>query len=105
MAPPSVGPTGEELAAIAAKQQREFLLQQVREQLAQFRYVGYAERNGRQQAFVGKENQIFILQQGDKLEDRFVVATIDRTAVTLREGQTKLEGRIELTKDPQVGPS
>ena len=102
---PPAGPTDEELAAIAARQQRELLMQQVREQLAQFRYVGYVERDGRQQAFLGKDNQIFILQQGDKVENRFVVATIDRTAVTLREGQTKIEGRIELTKDLQAGPS
>lgn len=99
------GPTDEELAAIAARQQREQLLQQVREQLAQFRYVGYVERDGHQQAFLGKDNQIFILQQGDKLENRFIVAAVDRIAVTLREGETKLEGRIELTKDPQTGPS
>ena len=101
-APPM--PPPEELAAIAAQQQRERMLQQVRDQMAQFRYVGYTERGGRQQAFVGKENQIFILQQGDKLEDKFVVATIDPTAVTLRDGQTKFQGRIELKKESPTGP-
>lgn len=105
-APPSPPmPTPAELAAMAAQQQRERVLQQVREQMAQFRYVGYTERGGRQQAFVGRDNQIFILQQGDTLEEKFVVATIDQTAVTLREVLTKLEGRIELKKESSAGPS
>ncbi len=105
--PPSVpaGPTPEELAAIAARQQHELRSRQVREQMAQYRYLGYADRDGRQQAFLGKGTEIYILQRGDQLDGRFLVASINPTVVVLREGVTNLEARIELKKDSSANPS
>ncbi len=105
--PPPIpaGPTPEELAAIAARQQHEMLSRQAREQMAQYRYLGYADRDGRQQAFVGKGTEIYILQRGDRLDGKFLVAAIDPTVVVLREGITNLEARIELKKNTSLGPS
>jgi len=105
--PPPVppGPTPEELAAMAAQQQREVVLRLAREHMAQYRYLGYARRDGHHQAFVGKGSDIYILQQGDRLEDRVFVVAIDQNAVTLRHGDTDLEQRIELKKDNANGHS
>ncbi len=98
-------PTPEELAALAARQQREFLIRQTREQIAQYRYLGYVNREGHHQAFIGKGSEIHIVDEGDKLEGKFLVTAIDANSVILREGQTNLEGRIELKKNQAVGPS
>jgi hypothetical protein len=108
-APPPVvqapSPTPEELAAIAARQLRELLIRQAKEQMAQYRYMGYVNREGRHQAFIGKGSEIHILDEGGKLDGKFWVTTIDGNSVTLREGQTNLEGRIELKKTQSAGSS
>jgi hypothetical protein len=105
--PPPVpaGPTPEELAAIAARQQHELLSRQAREQMAQYRYLGYADRDGRQQAFLGKGTEVYILQEGDQIDGKFLVAAIDPTVVVLRESVTNLEARIELKKTSSINPS
>ena len=105
--PPPIpaGPTPEELAAIAERQQRELLARQAREQMAQYRYLGYADRDGRQQAFLGKGTEIYILQQGDRLDGKFLVAVIDPTVVVLRESITNLEARIEMKTISSTNPS
>lgn len=105
--PPPIlaGPTPEELAAIAARQQHELLSRQAREQMAQYRYLGYADRDGRQQAFLGKGTEVYILQEGDQIDGKFLVAAIDPTVVVLRESVTNLEARIELKKTSSINPS
>ncbi len=105
--PPPIptGPTPEELAAIAERQQRELLARQAREQMAQYRYLGYADRDGHQQAFLGKGTEIYILQLGDRLDGKFLVAVIDPTVVVLRESVTNLEARIEMKKVSSTNPS
>jgi hypothetical protein len=105
--PPPIpaGPTPEELAAMAERQQRELLARQAREQMAQYRYLGYADRDGHQQAFLGKGTEIYILQRGDRLDGKFLVAVIDPTVVVLRESVTNLEARIEMKKISSINPS
>ena len=102
-APP--GPTPEELAEIAAWQQKELKLQQVREQMGQYRYLGYLSQQGLQKAFVGKGKDIYIIRKGDTLDGKFLVASIDPATVKLREPTTSLETSIELQKDSALGPS
>lgn len=99
------GPTPEELAAIAARQQHELLSRQAREQMAQYRYLGYVDRDGHQQAFLGKGTEIYILQRGDRIDGQFLVAVIDPTVVVLRESVTNLEARIEMKKISSTNPS
>ena len=116
-APP--GPTPEELAeqvaqqqeqlaeqaAQAARQQEELMLKQVREQMGQYRYLGYLNQQGVQKAFVGKGKDIYILRKGDTLDGKFLVASIDPATVKLKEPTTSLETSIELTKEGDQGPS
>ena len=116
-APPE--PTPEELAeqvarqqaqlaeqvAQVAQQQEELKLQQVREQMGQYRYLGYLNQQGVQKAFMGKGKDIYILRTGDKLDGKFLVASIDPTTVKLKEPATSLETSIELKKDGDPGAS
>lgn len=93
-APP--GPTPEELVAQAARQQEELKLKQLREQMGQYRYLGYLSQQGVQKAFVGKGRDIYIIRRGDKLDGKFLVASIDAATVTLREPITSLEASLDL---------
>jgi hypothetical protein len=122
--PPSVaaapaiptGPSPEELAAQEARrqeelrvtqlrQQEELKLKQLREQMNQYRYLGYLSQQGVQKAFVGKGKEIYIIRRGDKLDGKFLVASIDPAIVKLREPTTSIEASLELKKDGDHGPS
>jgi len=103
--PPPSGPTPEELAEQAARQQQELMLKQVREQMGQFRYLGYFSQQGVEKAFLGRGKDIYIIRKGDKLDGKFLVASIDPATVKLKEPTTSLETSLDLTKDDDIGPS
>lgn len=106
VAPPAPpGPTPEELAEQAARQQEELLRRQVREQMSQYRYLGYLSQHGVDKAFVGKGKDIYIIRKGEKLDGKFVVAAIDSSSVKLREPVTNQEASINLKKEGEHGPS
>ncbi|MGH7206079.1 MAG: hypothetical protein ACREI2_07715 [Nitrospiraceae bacterium] len=94
-------PSPEELAAQQARRQQEVL----RQQMAQYRYLGYLSQGGEERAFLGKGREIYIIRMGDTLEGRFQVASIDAKAVKLRETRTNLETLIQLTKEGSGGSS
>jgi hypothetical protein len=102
-APP--GPAPEELAEQATRQQEELNLRQLREQMGQYRYLGYLSQQGVEKAFVGKGKDIYIIRKGDKLDGKFLVASIDPTSVKLKEPITSLETSLDLKKDGALGPS
>ncbi len=83
--PPPPGPSPEDLASA-----------QARKQLAEFRALGFSEDGGTPRAFLGKGNKIYIVQVGEELEDRIVVAAITATSVRLRETRTRLEATLPL---------
>lgn len=89
----------EAFAAQAAQQQAQLLRQQVQEQMGQYRYLGYANQNGTQKAFLGKGRELYILHEGETLEGKFQVAVIDPTAVKLVDNESKLETILKLKKD------
>lgn len=88
-------PSPEELA----RQQERLRQQQLREQMAQYRYLGYVNQNGEQKAFLGKGREIYILREGDTLEGKFQVALIDATTVKLLDNDSKLETTLRLKKE------
>ena len=98
-------PSAEELAAQAEREQQALKVKQAREQMAQFRYLGYLNQNGERKGFVGKGHEIYIVRQGDTLDDRFLVATIDANAVTLRDAAQNLETTLQLKSDSSSEPS
>ena len=93
VAPPP--PSPEELA----RQQEALRQQQLREQMAQYRYLGYVNQNGVQKAFLGKGREIYILKEGETLEGKFQVALIEATTVKLLDSESKLETTLKLKKE------
>ncbi len=88
-------PSPEELA----HQQEAMRLQQLREQMAQYRYLGYVNQNGVQKAFLGKGRELYILREGEMLDGRFQVAVIEAAMVKLIDGESKLETVLKLKKE------
>jgi hypothetical protein len=86
--PPVVQPTPEELA-----------LQSGRQELAQFRYLGYLNRAGRSQAFLAKGNALLIVKAGETIEQRIFVKTITPSGVTLQETATRMEQFVTPSAD------
>lgn len=92
-APPP--PTPEELA----QQQEALRRTQLHEQMTQYRYLGYANQNGVQKAFLGKGREIYILREGDTLDGKIKVVLIEATSVKLVDADSKLETTLKLKKE------
>jgi hypothetical protein len=88
-----VQPTPEELA-----------LQAGRQELAQFRYLGYLSRAGRSEAFLAKGNALHIVQSGERIEQRILVKTITRLGVTLQDTTTNTEQLVSPSMDVPAMP-
>lgn len=88
IAPPVPQKTPEELAAEAA-----------RADLAKFRFLGYvAERAGRESSlFLSKEDELFIVKIGDKVQKNYVVKGAGKDHVVLLDTATRVEVRVELS--------
>jgi len=100
-APPE--PTPEERAEEEARRRRERAVAQLKEQMAQYRYLGYLTRDGEQHAFLGKGREIYILRAGDKLENTVVLASVSAASVTLRAAESNLETVLQLKKESGGG--
>jgi hypothetical protein len=82
------GPTPEELAAQAA-----------RAELAQFRYLGFLSREGRDEAFLSKGKELHIVKAGETIEQRVLVKTVTTTDVILQETRSQVEKKVLLAGD------
>ena len=89
VAPPAVPPppSPEVLAAEAARQE-----------LAQYRYLGYLSRNGREEAFLSKGTELYIVKSDETIEQRVRVKTVTPTGVTLQEPRSQVERTIPLVE-------
>jgi hypothetical protein len=85
---PVVQPSPEELA-----------LQAGRQELAQFRYLGYLSRAGRSEAFLAKGDALHIVKAGETIEQRILVKVITPSGVTLQETTTKTEQFVSPSAD------
>lgn len=84
-APPP--PSPEELAAQAARQE-----------LARFRYLGYLSRDGRDQAFLSKGKELYIVRNDETIEQTVLVKTVMPSSVILRETRTQVERTVPLVE-------
>jgi len=91
--PPVVQPSPAELA-----------LQAGRQELAQFRYLGYLSRAGRSQAFLAKGNALHIVKTGETIEQRILVKAITPSGVTLQETTTNTEQFVSPSADVPAIP-
>ena len=80
-------PSPEELAAEAARQE-----------LAQFRYLGYLSRDGGQQAFLSKGKELYIVRTDETIEQRVRVKAVTPTSVTLQEPRSQAERTVPLVE-------
>ncbi len=81
------GPTPEEIALGKAK-----------EELSQFRYLGYLERGDEASAFLSRGNELYIVKHQEEIEDRFIVQALSVEFIVLHEKQTGTEVRHLLEK-------
>jgi Tfp pilus assembly protein PilP len=92
--PPSLpsGPSAEELAG-----------QRARQQLNQFKFLGYLTKGGESQAFLTNGQAIYIVKQGEILEGRVQVNKIEPETVVLStqvwETGNHIQATIPLTPD------
>jgi len=94
----------QESAAQAARQQEELRRKQLQEQMAQYRYLGYLNQSGVHKAFLGKGREIYILRQGETLDGKFFISSIEATAVKITESASKLETILKLKKEDTPVP-
>ena len=78
-------PSPEELAAQAARQE-----------LAQFRYLGYLNRQDKEEAFLSKGKDLHIVKSGDTIDQRVLVKAISPAGVTLQEPKSQVERTVLL---------
>jgi hypothetical protein len=89
-APPPVpvgpsGPTPEELARQAGRQE-----------LSQYRYLGYLVRGGRDEAFLSKGKDLHIVKAGETIDQHVLVKAIAPSGVTLQETASQVEHTVAL---------
>ena len=77
----------------------ELALQAGRQELAQFRYLGYLSRGGRDEAFLAKGNALHIAKTGETIDQRILVKAISPSGVMLQETSTKTEQFVSPTPD------
>lgn len=85
--PPLPGPTAEELAA-----------QRARQELGQFRYLGYLNRGKSEQAFLSRGKTLFIVKRGDTIQGQFILNELEANHITIKDQQTNLKVTITLSK-------
>lgn len=85
--PPPPGPTAEELAA-----------QRARQEMSQFRYLGYLSREGREQVFLSKGKTLFIAKKGEVVTGQFFLKDLGANQVVIKDQQTDVEVTITLAK-------
>src|SRR5207245_10971128 len=69
----------------------ELALQAGRQELAQFRYLGYLSRGGRDEAFLARGNTLHIAKTGETIDQRILVEAISPSGVMLQETYTEIE--------------
>lgn len=91
-APPPPGPSPAELAA-----------QRARQQLNQYRFLGYLTKGGESQAFLTNGQAIYIVKQGEMLEGQVQVHKIDPETIVLStqvwETGNQVQATIPLTPE------
>jgi hypothetical protein len=84
--PPPPPPTPEELAA-----------EQARKDLSEFRYLGYLNRAGKEQAFLSRSGTLYTPKSGDSISGTFLLKELNSNFVVIQETGTKVEITIPLT--------
>jgi hypothetical protein len=84
--PPPPPPTPEEIAA-----------EQARRDLSEFRYLGYLNRAGNEQAFLSRKGTLFTPKNGEVIAGFFLIKTLNSNFVIIQETGTQIEIMLPLT--------
>ena len=95
--PASPQPTGPSPAELAARQAKE--------EMQQYKFLGYLTKEGVQQGFLSKGEEIYIVKQGERVENGLEIKSMSPTAVVLskhvQQAGTTVETTLPLIKDGQ----
>jgi len=70
-----------------------------RQELGQFRYVGYLDKGGgKGQAFLSRSGESMTAHAGETVQGHFYVKAVSPTAVVIVESGTKLEVTLALSQ-------
>lgn len=94
--PPPSPPSPEALASEQRRRLEELAIQQAKELLAQYRFLGSLTKNGDRQAFLGKGQDIYIIRDGELLGGRIRVTVLNGSSIKLQETNTQLEKTLLL---------
>jgi len=92
-------PSPEELAAQRIRQQRDQMTQLARQQMGQYRFLGFLTENGEPRAFLGKGRELYIVRAGETLEGQIQVGTIEPASLKLRDAVANVETSIPLVHE------
>lgn len=97
--PPPVAPPPPPVTAPPPPAPEAVAAQKAREQMAQYRFLGYLTQFGEDLAFLRKGQAVFLLRAGEMVEDRIQVTTITAASVKLRHVPTRVETTLPLTPE------
>jgi len=84
--PPPPPPSPEEIAA-----------QRARGELSQFRYLGYLNRADREQAFLSRGNDLFIVKRGEAITGTYQLKEVNNNFAVIQDTATKVEITLALS--------
>lgn len=87
------------VAAVPPPSPEVLAAQKAREQLKEYRFLGYLSKEGEPMAFISKGRAIFLLRAGEMVEERIQVKTVEASFVKLLHLPTRVETTIPLTPE------
>ena len=80
----------------------ELAARQAKEEMRQYRFLGYLTRKGVQQGFLGNGQEIYIVKQGERFKDDLEIKSIGPREIVLskhvEQTGTRVEATLPLTK-------
>jgi hypothetical protein len=89
----------QQLTDEARRRQEALIIDEARQRLGQYRFLGYVTQGGEQRAFLAKGKELYIASVGELLDGKIHVTRMDGVSVRLTDAITKLEQTVALSKD------
>lgn len=97
--PAPLQPTGPTPAELAARQARA--------EMKQYTFLGYLTKEGVRQAFLSKDEDLYVVKEGERFEQDIEIQSIGPTEVVLskyiKHAKTTVEATLSLTPNEQDG--
>ncbi|MBI3598270.1 MAG: hypothetical protein HY201_02275 [Nitrospirae bacterium] len=95
MAPPlPPSPTPEEIAAEQSRQAKE----RSRQEINQFRYLGYLSSGGTARVMISYQNQLYMVKQGEVITGTFMLKELNNNSLIIQDTATQVEQSIALSE-------